>query len=167
MELETGYTHLTRLSDVGHVDVLAATTSQEECATLLRRLAEISEPGPAARVFIALFDQLAVAGASGWLEGDLAVELFDEDGVTRVRVMSELGGGLREQVLPTVAVRAPLDDMTNGYEPVALHVEQVSSRCALLLSSEPVPTSTAFEISQTCLALGAGVHEDVDAGWDA
>lgn len=164
--MDEGFGHLQRLSDVSRVDVLTAVQSQAECAALLDRLAALSASDGAdgSAVLVALFDQLAIAGGSGWLEGDLAVELFEEDDGTRVRVMSELGAGLREQVLPTVCLRARLADLTSGPEPVALALEIVSSRCAMLLSAEPVPTSTEFEISQTCLAIGP--HEDVDAGWD-
>jgi hypothetical protein len=170
MERHHGHGHLRRLSDVGHVDILGATTSREEFASLLDHLAVIAAPGDGAAVLVALFDQLAIAGGSGWLEGDLAVELFEEEGATtpttRVRVMSELGGGLREQVLPTLSVRVPIAELT-AYEPIALRREAVSSRCAMLFAVEPVPTSTDFEISQTCLAAFASPHEDVDAGWDA
>jgi hypothetical protein len=165
--MEKGYSHLARPTDLGHVDILSATTSQDECAALLLRLAAITTPGTGAGVVLALFDQLAIAGVSGWLDGDLAVELFEDEGGTRVRVLSELGGGLREQVLPTVTLQASIDEITSGFEPVALRLERISSRCAILLATEPVPTSTSFEISQTCLALVVPQHEDVDAGWDA
>jgi hypothetical protein len=170
--MEKGFSHLGRLSDLTEGDVVAATVSQEECASLLSRLGQLAGPedGRAvASILLTLFTRLAAV--SPWLEGDLAVELFEEDAGTRVRVMNELGGGLRERVLPAVTFRSSVAELSGAIaDDLAvddlLRLEAISSRCVLILASEPMPGSTDFEISQTCLTPGAA-PEDVDSGWDA
>ena len=93
----------------------------------------------------------------------------------KVRVMSELGAGLRERVLPTVTLALALDDLLvifekRRYLTALLRLERVSSRCALLLASplEAAPMSTDFDISETSLSFGGASYaaDDVDSGWD-
>lgn len=112
-----------------------------------------------------------------WLEGDLAVELFEEDDGVRIRVLEEVGGGLRERVLPTVTLRMPLSEvLSEVYETPELlgdlRIERVSSRCAMLLlgsdDEEAVPSSV-FEISSTCLSVPPPPPDSaaqLDRGWD-
>lgn len=127
---------------------------------------------------LALFAQIA-SPACLWLEGDLAVELFEEDDGLRIRVLEEVGAGLRERVLPTITMSVPLSEVLSEiYETPELlgdlRIERVSSRCAMLLlgSEEEVPASV-FEISATCLSVPpppppvASIDElDLDRGWD-
>ena len=124
---------------------------------------------------LALFAQLGSPSCL-WLEGDLAVELFEEDDGVRVRVLEEVGGGLRERVLPTITLRMPLSAvLAEVYDTPELlgdlRVEPVSSRCAMLLlrSEEDEVPSSAFEISETCLSIPPpppASAEVVDNGWD-
>jgi hypothetical protein len=167
-----------RASDLPERDVIAALISRDECALLLARIAEMPSARSAARSLVALLGRLATP-ACGWLEGELAVELFEEESVTRIRVMSELGGGLRERVLPAVAVAQPLEDILVAFERhrdrvAVLRLERVSSRCALLLASEEesAPMSIELDISETSLswspagARAAASTTDLDSGWD-
>jgi len=172
--MATRYASLARCSDLPERDVIAALLSRDECAALLGGIAGIPSARSASRALLALLGRLATPACT-WLGGDLAVELFEEEGGTKVRVMSEIGAGLRERVVPVVTLAQPLADLVGAFEKrrdlkMVLRLERVSSRCALLLASdeESAPMSTEFDISETSLAWpSAGrAGEDVDSGWD-
>jgi len=172
--MATRYAPLARCSEFPEKDIIAALISRDECAGLLQRIAADPSPRSAARALLALVGRLATPACT-WLEGELAVELFEEDGGIKVRVMSELGGGLRERVLPAITIGLPLDDLLvifekRRYLTALLREERVSSRCALLLASplEAAPMSTDFDISETSLSFGGASYaaDDVDSGWD-
>jgi hypothetical protein len=150
--------------------IALAVQSPGYCAEMLERLAEQGD----VTTLLALFAQIGSPSCL-WLEGDLAVELFEEDDGLRVRVLEEVGGGMRERVLPTVTVRMPLSEvLSEVYETPELlcdlRIERVSSRCAMLLlgAEEEVPSSV-FEISETCLSVPpppAASIEELDRAWD-
>jgi hypothetical protein len=147
-----------------------AVQSPGYCAEMLERLADQGD----VTTLLALFAQLG-SPACLWLEGDLAVELFEDDDGLRVRVLEEAGAGLRERVLPTITLRLPLSEVLSEiYETPELlgdlRIERVSSRCAMLLigGEEEVPSSV-FEISETCLSVPpppVTSPDDLDRGWD-
>lgn len=172
-----------RASDLSERDALAALLSRDECAALLARIAGLPSDRSATRTLLALVGRLATPACT-WLEGDLAVELFDDEAGTKVRIMSEIGAGLRERVLPAIALALPLAEVVAAFEKrreltAVLRLERVSVRCVLLLASaeqeESAPMSTEFDISETSLtwpSAHAGANlarvnlEDVDSGWD-
>lgn len=174
MELGTGFEHLARCADLTGQDIDAAARSQAICAALLERLAEVSQPDSGAASLLALFAHLA-SPACTWVEGHLAVELFEEDDGVRVRVLEDLGNGMRERVLPTVILRVELAEIVTAAEDIPqrlgdLRLDRVSARCVLLLAApeEDVPSSV-FEISETCLSAPpppAVAIDDLDRGWD-
>jgi hypothetical protein len=149
--------------------IALAGQSQGFCAELLGQLAEHND----------VFTLLTVLGRLAspsclWLEGDLVVELFEEDDGVRVRVLED-AGGLRERALPAVVFRVPLASVLSEiYEAPELlgdlRIVRVSSRCALLLlpSAEEEDVRSAFEISETCLSASPPpvTLEDLDRGWD-
>lgn len=158
-------------STIPERDVIAALLSREECAALLGRIGATPSARSGNRALLALVGRLA-SPACTWLEGELAVELFDDEEGTRVRVMSEIGGGYRERVLPSVTLPLSFTDLVGSFEKSRdltsiLRLERVSSRCALLLASEEgeARPSAQFDISETSLAFAAG-DGDIDAGWD-
>jgi hypothetical protein len=172
--MATRYAPLARTTEFPEKDVIAALLSRDECASLLQRIAGDASARAAARALLALVGRLA-SPACTWLEGDLAVELFEEDAGMKVRVMSELGAGLRERVLPAVTIALSLDDLLvifekRRYLTALLRLERVSARCALLLASPPdaAPMSTDFDISETSLSFGGASYaaEEIDSGWD-
>jgi hypothetical protein len=160
-----------RCSDLPERDVIAALLSRDECALLLARIALIPSARSASRALVALLGRLATPGCT-WLEGELAIELFEHDAhETRVRVMSEVGG-LRERVVPTLVLAQPLEELVATFEKrrdamTLLRIERVSSRCVLVLASEESALSH-FDISETSLTrlVASAAQEDVDAGWD-
>ncbi|MDB4935408.1 MAG: hypothetical protein JWP87_2380 [Labilithrix sp.] len=174
----TRYASLARCSDLSEREIVGALLSRDECAALLGRIAKVSSDRSASRSLLAVLARLATP-ACIWLEGELAVELFEEEGGTKVRVMSEIGAGLRERVLPGVTFAHELDALLAGFHTrrdltTVLRLERVSARCALLLAGalrdgdeERAPMSTAFDISETSLAWPRAGHaaEDVDSGW--
>jgi hypothetical protein len=150
-----------------------AVRSQGYCAEMLERLAAEGD----ITTLLALFAQIGSPSCL-WLEGDLAVELFEEDvRSVRVRVLEEVGGGMRERVLPAITLQVPLSEvLAEVYETPELlgdlRIERVSSRCAMLVlgaEDEAVPSSV-FEISETCLSVPppppVASVEDLDRGWD-
>lgn len=171
----TRYASLGRCVDVPEREVIAALVSRDDCAALLARIASTPPPRSAIRALATVLARLATP-ACAWLEGELAVELFEEDDGTKVRVMSEIGAGLRERVLPAVTLAASVDEILaeigKRHDVTSwLRVERVSARCALLLAyeeEEGAPTSTDFDISETSLAWATpgGSPDDVDSGWD-
>jgi hypothetical protein len=147
-------------------DLDAAARSQERCAELLVRLADVSQPGSGSANVLWVFSRIASTECT-WLEGDLVVELFEEDDGLRVRVLEDVGG-LRERVLPPVTFRAPLSELVEAIEDIPerlgdLRMEVVSARCVLLLSSLEESPLSAFEISETCLTSSI---EFLDRGWE-
>jgi len=173
--MATRYAPLARCSEFPENDVIAALISRDECAALLQRIGANPSARSGARAVLALVGRLATPACT-WLEGELAVELFEEEGGMKVRVMSELGAGLRERVLPTITIALSLDDLLviferRRYQTALLRLERVSARCALLLASplDAAPMSTDFDISETSLSFGGGASyasDDVDSGWD-
>ncbi len=146
-------------------DVHAAMTSRRACASLVARLAARAEQG----TLLAFLGRLATAPVD-WLDGDLAVELFEEEQATKLRVLAELGGGQREGVLPPVVVNAPLEDVVTLAEKAAdvlgpLRMERVSPRCTLFVTSEAEAALPEFDLSETCLSNRLDAVE-VDEGWD-
>lgn len=153
-------------------DVIAALLSRDECAALLSRIGTIPSARSANRALLALVGRLATPACT-WLEGEVAVELFDDEEGTKIRVMSEIGGGLRERVLPAVTLPLSFTDLVTSFEKSreltsVLRLERVSTRCALLLSSdeESGRASAEFAISETSLAIRMNGEHDVDSGWD-
>ena len=172
--MATRYASFARCSDLPERDVIAALVSRDECAALLGRLAAMPTARSAARALLALLGRLATPACT-WLEGELVVELFEDEGATKVRVMSDIGGGLRERVVPVVVLRQSVAELVAAFDRrrelhALLRVERVSMRCALLVASDEqaAPISRPLDISETSLAFGAGLTppEDVDSGWD-
>jgi len=165
------FEHLQACSDLSERDLVAAMASQDACSALLLRFAEVSRPRSGAAAILALFAHLG-SGECPWREGDLAVELTAEEGETRVRVMQELGG-LRERILPTVYVHAPLSEITVAVARfpallAALHAAPVSRSCLWLLSGDGADVIPELEIDERSISgfPGPVPHEDVDGSWD-
>ena len=161
--------------DLSERDLIAALISRDECSALLKRIGEIPSARSASRALLALLGRLATPACT-WLEGDLAVELFEDEAGTKIRVMVDLGAGLRERVLPIITVAQPLPELAGAFEKrrdlmTVLRVERISARCVMLLASsadeDNAPMSTEFDISETSLARASGTAVDIDSGWDA
>jgi hypothetical protein len=162
-----------RCPDLSERDLIAALISRDECAALLTRIAEMPSRRSTTRALLALIGRLATPACT-WLEGELAVEIYDDSGGTKLSILSELGN-LRERVLPTMILALSFADVLAAVEKrrdlmALLRIERVSSRCVLLLASEEDAPSSEFDISETSLAMAwpapPGSDRDVDSGWD-
>src|SRR5688572_28594806 len=110
-----GFGHLERCGDLSEEDIVLAASSRAECAALLARMSEISAPATGAAASLSVFAVLA-SSACDWLDGDLVVELYEEEEITIARVMTELGDGMRERVFPPIKLKAPLAEWNVAIE---------------------------------------------------
>ncbi len=162
--------HLRACSDLGERDIDAATRSLDACAALLQRFAEVSAPRAGAPAILALFAHVG-SPACTWREGALSVELFADGDETRVRVMEELAAGLLERVLPTVTLRAPLEELTGAIERFPailadLRLMRPSLDCVWLVADEPAPASIPLEIDERSMSGIPPRQDDVGTTWD-
>src|SRR5688572_25709807 len=110
-----GFGHLERCGDLSEADIVRAASSRAECGALLARMAEISAPATGAAASLSVFAVLA-STACDWLDGDLVVELYEEQEATIARVMTELGDGMRERVFQPLKFNAPLAEWNAAIE---------------------------------------------------
>jgi hypothetical protein len=141
-----GFGHLERCGDLAEEDIVRASSSRAECSSLLARMAEVSAPATGAAASLSVFAVLA-SSACDWLDGDLVVELYEEEDVTVARVMTELGDGMRERVFPPVKFKAPLAEWSAAIDRNpdivgGLTVQKVSWRRMHLRAAEVVRRST-------------------------
>ncbi len=141
-----GFSHLLRCADLAGPDLELAAGAREECSALLTRMSEIAVPSTGAAAVLSVFAALA-STACGWLDGDLVIELVEEDDITTVRLMTDLGGGLREKVFHPFKLRVPLAEMTSAVERTpailgSLNLQKISWKRISLLASEQVRRST-------------------------
>lgn len=140
------FEHLSRCGDLAQADLEAASESRATCGELLARMAAIAAPDTGVAAVVSVFAALASA-ACDWIDGDLFIELADEDDVTTVRVMTDLGGGMREGLFKPFTLRAPLTEITAAIDRTpgltgGLSVRKVSWRRIVLAVTEQVRRST-------------------------
>lgn len=90
-----------------------ALTSRDAMGALLRELADAARPGQgAAKILIAI----ARMGrpSCDWIEGSLRVEVEGDAETTRIAIMQDLGGGVRELVFPRLVLQVPLEELARG-----------------------------------------------------
>jgi hypothetical protein len=107
--------HVALCDQLTDADVEAACASREDFEALLVRCAEVSAPKTGAPKVLVLLARLASTTCE-WVDGDVSIDLCDVDDATEVRVMSDLGGGMRELLIAPVTLKAPLAEMTSALE---------------------------------------------------
>jgi hypothetical protein len=155
----------------------------------MRKLAGICEPNSGAAKVLLVFSRMATT-ACGWVDGDLCIDLLagaDADSTT-IEVSTELGGGLRERIFPTMPFRAPIAEFVRAIDRVPhviapLAIRSRSPDRISLAATEALRRTTAppppIEISADSLFAHASPLEigkeatlptlppnDVDAGWE-
>lgn len=174
--MDTRYAPVAPCFHLAERDVIAALLSRDECAALLAKITSSKRPLDMLRQLLPFLARLATPACT-WLDGELAVELFAEEDGTKIRVMSEIGAGMRERVLPVFTVNATLDQIESAIALrrdvlAVLQMQRVSARCLLLLASEEELGTTdvaGLDISETSLSLRIGsapAVDEVDSGWD-
>src|SRR4051794_9195887 len=109
------FSHLEQCGQLGQADLETAVTSREDCAALLARMSEIAARDTGAAAVLSVFAALASA-ACDWLDGDLVIEMIEDDEVTSVSVMTDLGGDMREKVFRPFTLKVPLTEMTSAVD---------------------------------------------------
>lgn len=134
------FDHLTRCGDLTTVDLNLACKSHESFEELLKHLQQISAPDTGAASILLVLGALA-SSACDWVDGDLAIELADQNGVTEVAVMMELGMGMRERLFPPIRLRAPLSEITTA-------LDEMPSLIGALTVSRRATKRITFGVSQ-------------------
>ena len=181
------FSHISRCLDVQESDLSTAVASRASTRALLAHLSEICAPNTGAAKVLLVISRIATT-ACGWIDGDLRVDVAADGDRTLIEVSTELGGGLRERVLPPMSFRAPLVEFIRAIERVPhaiapLAIRGRSPEGVALSATEATRRTTAppppIEISSESLfantsepatAKETGSQTvpptDIDAGWE-
>ena len=110
-----GFERLTRCLDLTEADIDRAITSSAETKELVSRLVSVARPNEGAPKILLLFARIA-AVRPDWLDGDLYLDVNGDEKRTTISVLTELGGGLRERLLPTFTVKVPVSEFARALE---------------------------------------------------
>jgi hypothetical protein len=119
--------HIKRCIQLSDHDVAQAVASREACKTLLDHLSRVSKPSDGAPKLLLVFARMATR-ACDWVDGDLRIEIVGDGDVCVAEVMSELGGGMRERVLPSFTMNAPLSEFLRAVERVPHMIAPLTTR---------------------------------------
>ena len=109
------FAHIERCVDLSEADIEDATGDRASLRALLQRMAEVARPGEGAAKVLLVFARMA-SMACDWLDGDLTVELMGDATTTIVDLLTDLGGGLRERVVPSAVLAVPLKELTSAVD---------------------------------------------------
>jgi hypothetical protein len=141
------FSHLEQCGQLAQPDLETAVSSREECAALLTRMSEISARDTGAAAVLSVFAALASA-ACDWLDGDLVIDMVEDDEITSVSVLTDLGGDMREKVFHSpFTLKVPLSEITAAVDKTpdilgALKLRRISWRRISLSANEEVRRST-------------------------
>jgi hypothetical protein len=121
--------HIKRCLDIAEKDILAAMESRENCRDLLDHVARIALPNQGAPKLLLVLARMATS-ACDWVDGELRIEMVGDGEVTVVELMSELGGGMRERVLPSFSMQVPIAEFTRAVERVPHMIEPLTTKAA-------------------------------------
>jgi hypothetical protein len=142
----SAFAHLKRCLDIADKDIVAAVETRETCKELLEQVSKIAAPNQGAPKLLLIFARMATT-ACNWIDGELRIEMVDGGEVTVVEIMSELGGGMRERVLPSFSMEVPLSEFTRAVERVPhmiapLVTKAASARRVIYSASQEIRHST-------------------------
>ena len=140
------FSHLEQCGQLAQPDLETAVTSRDDCAALLARMSEISARDTGAAAVLSVFAALASA-ACDWLDGDLVIEMIEDDEVAVVSVMTDLGGNMRESVFRPFSMNVPLEEIITAIDRTptilgALKLRRISWRRIVLSANEELRRST-------------------------
>lgn len=109
---------------------------------MLTRVADIATPGQGAPKIMMAFAKLATAD---WVEGEVCVELYaDKQDPTKtlIAISCDLGGGMRERLLPTTTLNVPVEEfekelLRNGAVIAPLRGKRIANKIVLQPSDHP------------------------------
>jgi hypothetical protein len=111
------WSHVARCLDLHEADIAQAIRSRQSTQELLAHLAAISAPNTGVAKVLLVLARMATT-ACEWLDGGLRVELKQHGEGTRMDLATDLGGGLRERLLPPIVLHAPLEEFSRAIERV-------------------------------------------------
>lgn len=181
------FAHIAHCMDLQERDLIEAVATRTTTKALLVHLSEICAPNTGAAKVLLVFSRMATT-ACGWIDGDLCVDLVADADRTVIEASTELGGGLRERILPSTSFRAPLAEFVRAIErvphviaPLAIRARSamrvsLSATEALRRTTAPPPPiqisgdSLFADTSQTATAKDTVSRtvptSDIDAGWE-
>ncbi len=109
--------HVRRCVDLREADIAAAVRTRADVRALLAHLAACSAPDTGVAKVLLVFARMATT-ACDWIDGDLTIDLTATADRTTVETATDLGGGMRERLLPTLLLNAPLSELTRAIERV-------------------------------------------------
>ncbi len=136
-----------------HID--QALVSVEAMRRLLEHMARIAKPNAGAAKILVAISRIATT-ACEWLEGALHVEVDELIGASEIAVMSDLGGGVRELILPRLLLAVDHDELVRAVKlaprlitPLNFRVR--GERMILKRNAEGTVAPPAFEIAEESL----------------
>jgi hypothetical protein len=141
-----GYERITRCLELTDEDLEKAVVSSAATKELIAHLVSIARPNDGAPKIILLFARMA-AGSCDWLDGYLHLEITGDEQTSGIEVMTELGGGMRERVLPRITLGVPLSEFARALERAPHLVEplvvQEVTAARVVLTALPEPPASA------------------------
>lgn len=142
-----------------------AASSSANMRALLARFVELAEPGTGSpKIFLAL----ARLPEQPWVEGRLRVEISGNDETTTIEILSELGVGIVERLLPLTRLRVPFDEFVRAIDlapelMLPLRATDLAGKIVLtpLLTPEEIAAAAAptFELDDTSLGDGERITQ--------
>lgn len=93
--------------------IVQAVGSSAAMNALLARFEQIAAPKKGAPTILLALARMGTT-AVDWVDGELIIQMTGDDTKTKISVLSDLGGGLREKVLKDVSLRVPLDEFVRA-----------------------------------------------------
>jgi hypothetical protein len=140
--------HIKRCLDLQEPDIVAAIGARTSTRALLDHLSVVSAPNTGVAKVLLVFARMATT-ACDWIDGELAIDLVTGEGdATIVNAATDLGGGLRERLLPPLTFRAPMVEFTRAIERVPHMIAplsiQAKSAKRVLLTATAMVRRTSF-----------------------
>lgn len=154
------FSHLEQCIQLREDMIAQAVSSSSAMNALLARFEQIAAPKKGAPSILLALARLGTT-AVDWIDGELIVQLTGDDTKTKISVLSDLGGGLREKVLKDVTLRVPLDEFVRAINRspkmiAPLVTREIGKRIVLSATEEIRRTSLpppAIEIDVSALVV--------------
>jgi hypothetical protein len=152
-------TPIRRCWDLSEIHLREAIASRQAMGQLLKEMAEAARPEAGAAKILLAVARLAKPSCD-WVEGSLRVELDAfERTKTRLGIIEDLGGGVRELLFPRLVLDAPLEEFARSLkmgpravEPLLLQKSTERDRLVLThKKARPSHKPPSFELAEDCL----------------
>jgi hypothetical protein len=117
------FSHIACCADLHEDDVSVAIRSRNTARALLEHLATIALSVEDAALVLRVLALLATEDAAEWVDGRLEVELVGHGTATSVEIVTSIGGGLRERLLPRLTLRAAMAELVAAVERAPASIE--------------------------------------------